>query len=137
MPEFDNNFKKSLDELIEVFKKIKNTSAYKEMVKTDLQLKNIEMLIENYELIRNNIPNEIISEFGGQLKTLIEDLTEKLKKDIPTNENENTTHITDIEAIDKLLSNEKLPEYKINELLDQRNKLKNNESGIKSQFNSH
>ena len=123
----DNDFKNNLDELIEVFKRLKNKEYFKTMLNNDAQLKNIEMLINNYDFIKNNIPDDIQEDLGGNIKELIIDLTKQLKQelgDIDTEENKE--HFNDIDMIDNILTSRNLSENKINELLDKRNSLNNN-----------
>ena len=123
----DNDFKNNLDELIEVFKRLKNKEYFKTMLNNDAQLKNIEMLINNYDFIKNNIPDDIQEDLGGNIKELIIDLTKQLKQelgDIDTEENKE--YFNDIDMIDNILTSRNLSENKINELLDKRNSLNNN-----------
>ncbi len=123
----DNDFKNNLDELIEVFKRLKNKDYFKTMLNNDAQLKNIEMLINNYDFIKNNIPDDIQEDLGGNIKELIIDLTKQLKQelgDIDTEENKE--YFNDIDMIDNILTSRNLSENKINELLDKRNSLNNN-----------
>ena len=123
----DKDFKNNLDELIEVFKRLKDKKHFKTMLNNDAQLKNIEMLINNYDFIKNNIPDDILEDLGESIKELIIDLTKQLKQelgDIDTEENKE--YFDDINVIDNILTSNDLSEDKINELLDKRNSLNNN-----------
>ena len=127
MSDTNSDFKKNLDELIYVFKRLKDKEQFKTILNDDTQLKNIEMLINNYDFIKNNIPDDMLEDLGESIKELIIDLTKQLKQELKDIDDEqNSEIINDIEVIDKVLTNEDLSEDKINELLDKRNSLNNN-----------
>jgi hypothetical protein len=123
----NNSFKNNLDELIEVFKRLKNKEQFKTMLNNETQLKNIEMLINNYDFIKNSIPDDILDDLGENIQEIIIDLTNQLKQELGEIETEeNKEYFNDIKMIDNILSEQNLPEDKINELLDKRNSLSNN-----------
>ncbi len=123
----DNDFKNNLDELIEVFIRLKDKENFKTMLNDDAQLKNIEMLINNYDFIKNNIPDDILDELGESIKGLIVDLTKQLKQELGNvDQDDNKEFLDDINMIDNILTSNDLSEDKINELLDKRNSLNNN-----------
>ena len=122
----NNDFKNSLDELIEVFKRLKDKEQFKTILNNDTQLKNIEMLINNYDFIKNNIPDDILEDLGESIKELIIDLTKQLKQELnEIDAEENKEYFDDINMIDNILASNDLSEDKINELLDKRNSLNN------------
>jgi len=123
----NNDFKNSLDELIVVFKRLKDKEQFKTILNNDTQLKNIEMLINNYDFIKDNIPDDILEDLGESIKELIIDLTKQLKQELnEIDAEENKEYLDDITMIDNVLASRDLTEDKINELLDKRNSLNNN-----------
>jgi len=122
------NFKADLDRLIELFKKLRNKEYFETMMKDKEQLDNLNLVIDNYDMIKENIPEEAAKMLGTPIRKLILMLTEQLKDEIelldelPENESKPKDELV---LIDNILSQENLSNDDINNLLDRRNKLKN------------
>ncbi len=130
----EENFKADLDRLIELFKRLRDKEYFETMMKDKEQLDNLNMVIDNYDMIKENIPEEAAKMLGTPIRKLILMLTEQLKDEIelldelPKNESitesiENKEN--ELELIDEILGKSNLSDEDINNLLDRRNKLKN------------
>jgi len=130
--EDNNTFRENLDKLIELFKKIKEKSKDKYSDDMDKSfLMNVDMLINNYEMIKNNVPDEVLNEMGEPIKKYITEVIEKLKEELGEDFNDDIETINEIieiensiEEIDKLLTNPKLTPKEIDDLLDKRQQVK-------------
>ena len=118
----EENFKADLDKLIILFKKLREKKIFETMMKDKDQIKNLDMVIDNYDMIKDNIPEDIAKQLGAPIRKLILMLTEELKDEINTVENSEN----ELELIDNILSEGNLSEEEINNLLDRRNEIENN-----------
>jgi hypothetical protein len=115
-------FISKLDELIELFTKLRD-KATKEgiLIKNDPLYRNFELLSGNYQMIKNNIPDELIEELGEPIKEIITQMVEQLKRDLGVFEPAEKSGLMDeIKTIDQHLKKEDLSEKEINHLLDKR-----------------
>lgn len=129
----EENFKADLDRLIELFKKLREKDAFNNIMKDKEQLNNLNMVIDNYDMIKDNIPEDVAKMLGAPIRKLIIMLTEQLKDELQTIDVGNKqTNIIDsienkdneLELIDKILTEGDLSNDDINNLLDRRNNLK-------------
>ena len=129
----EENFKADLDRLIELFKKLRDKDVFETMMKDKDQLNNLNMVIDNYDMIKDNIPEDIAKMLGTPIRKLILMLTEQLKDELQTIDvGTKQTNIIDtvenkdneLELIDKILTESDLSDEDINNLLDRRNELK-------------
>jgi uncharacterized FAD-dependent dehydrogenase len=137
----DRSFKENLDLLIKLFRKLKDKSSINEIKGIDKTFyHNFEYLLNNYEMMKDQISDELLSKFGEPVKGMIAGLVEQLKDELGEEEvqaiiNEEDEIIKDhipedkstdsVEMIDKMLKNPNLSEKEIDELLDRRSKLMN------------
>ena len=131
----NKNFRKELDELVALFRKLRNKPSFKEIIGDSMELKAIDLLLENYDMIKDNIPEEVLNALSDNIKAMINEINEELREDLKevevlgknnTSQKNNSKQdiANDINEIDKLLKkSNKLSINEINELLDQRNKL--------------
>lgn len=125
MNEENKAFKQNLDTIIELFKQIKIKIQSQDLSGIDRMFyENIEMLISNYEVVKDNLSDELLNEIGPQVKTLISDFVVKLKSELDEQQVSDQNIREDLEDIDKLLQNPSLSNEEINELLDKRSKIK-------------
>lgn len=136
----ERSFKENLDLLIKLFRKLKDKSSIHEIKGIDKTFYyNFEYLLNNYEMMKDQISEELLSKFGEPVKGMIASLVDQLRDELGEeevqaiiNEEEETIkdHIPEdknsdsIEMIDKMLKNPNLSEKEIDELLDRRSKLK-------------
>jgi hypothetical protein len=125
----NKNFLKELDELINLFEKLRQKATKEGVIlKDDPMYKNFELLAGNYKLIKNNIPPELIEEMGGPIKEMISEMVNQLKEELGTDASNSETETplqNELHEIDLLLKNGNLSEDEINKLLDKRKKLNN------------
>jgi hypothetical protein len=129
----EENFKADLDRLIELFKKLRDKDVFETMMKDKEQLDNLNMVIDNYDMIKDNIPEDVAKMLGAPIRKLILMLTEQLKDELNVLDNNlEQSNITEsienkeneLELIDKILGEGNLSDEDINNLLDRRNELK-------------
>ena len=136
-------FKQELDELFQLFNKL--------MEKQDADMENIpginKMMVEqfkvfftNYESMKDQIAYQLQGQFGDSIQEMVETLIKQLREELGEEEwmiapdtdvpviHEIKKNITEpekeIAEIDKLLQNPNLTPEQVDELLDQRSRLK-------------
>ena len=129
----DRSFNENLDLLIKLFKRLKDKASFDDMpgiVKTFYQ--NFEYLLSNYENMRDQLSEELLSKFGEPVKGMIASLVEQLKMelgddigdlDLDETEEQEIEIPDDIAKIDEMLKHPGLSDEEINKLLDERSKL--------------
>ena len=135
----DRSFKENLDLLIKLFRKLKDKSSINEIKGIDKTFYyNCEYLLNNYEMMKDQISDELLSKFGEPVKGMIASLVEQLKDELGEeevqsiiNEEEPITdhtpqekNLDSIQEIDEMLKNPDLTDKEVDELLDRRSKLK-------------
>lgn len=134
MDENIESFKQNLDQLIKLFKKLKDRTSVNDIPGIDkMMYQNFDMFLNNYEMMRDKLSDELLSQFGEPIRIIIADLVKRLKEELGENEHieEKQEIINDIEKIDELLKNPNLSEEETNRLLDERkviSKSKNQET---------
>lgn len=139
-----DSLKKNMDELIRLFKKIKDKSVFDNISGVDkMFIQNFDLLVENYDEIKDDLSEQLLSQFGSPIHKMIEDIVKKLKAELGeeyTVENEALTEdsqkkqkvlITpepinideEIKIIDNQLNNTSLSPEQIDRLLDRRSEL--------------
>jgi len=129
----DRSFNENLDLLIKLFKKLKEKSSFDEMSGIDKTFyQNFEYLLGNYENMREQLSEELLSKFGEPVKGMIASLVEQLKAelgddigdlDLEEPVEEEVRMPDDIAKIDEMLKDSNLSDAEINKLLDERSKL--------------
>lgn len=120
-----SNLLQKLDELIGLFQQLKERATKDGViVRNDALYQNFDLLVNNYQMMKDNLPQGLIEEMAAPLKTMITDLIEQLKKELgPDVEVLKSKTSRELESIDQLLRSGKLNEEQINQLLDERAKL--------------
>jgi len=130
----ERSFKENLDLLIKLFKKLKNRTDIKEIPGIDKNMyQNFDLFLNNYEMMRDQISDELLMQFGEPMKKMISDLVDQLKDElgeeaeIKEEETPQRQELRkDVKQIDQLLKNPNLSEEEVDSLLDERMKLKQN-----------
>lgn len=123
MDEDIKSFKQNLDQLIKLFKKLKDRTSVNDIPGIDkMMYQNFDMFLNNYEMMKDRLSDELLSQFGEPIRVIIADLVKRLKEELGEVEHieEKQEIINDIEKVDELLKNPKLSEEEINRLLDER-----------------
>jgi hypothetical protein len=142
MSEPNDSFEKDLEQLIRIFKKIRSDKQNEQFAHLDKAFtQNLDFIINNYEMVKNSIPREMLSQMGLPFQKMLHEFIEQLKGELGEDLNEfeqntlsnikATETITnsevkksptdDIENIDRMLKKSGLSEEELNILLDQRN----------------
>lgn len=152
MSDTNDSFKNDLEQLIRLFKKIKDKTRAEQFSHLDPAFaQNLDFIISNYEMVKNNIPKDMFNQMGlpfqQMMREFINHLKQELGEDYGDDDNleeelEDLSSETDIESlksgeqvklaqqtdiskIDEQLKKPGLSEDEINKLLDYRNSLLN------------
>ncbi len=146
MSDTNDAFEKDLEQLIRLFKKIKDKTSANQFSHLDPAFaQNLDFIISNYEMVKNNIPKGMLTQMGlpfqqmmrefiNHLKTELgeefeemEELHEEAetKSEIKATEavEKNGDFMDEIKAIDARLQKPGLSEAEIDRLLDKRSSL--------------
>ncbi len=133
MNQANETFGDELDQLIRLFKKIRANTDKEQFAYVDPAFfQNLDFIIRNYEMMKTNIPKEVLNQMGGPFQKILKEFIDQLKNEL--GEDEPLTEVkqeivNDINEIDKLLRNPEMSENSIDELLDKRSELlKNNKN---------
>ena len=129
----DEKFKKDLDELFRLFKKLVENKSIDEVPGVDkFMLSQFQMFFSNYDNMKDQIADQLQGQFGDSVKEMVRTLVEQLKEELDEDdllqfeevEEEPIISIDlvgrNVQEIDELLKNPELSEDQINELLDKR-----------------
>jgi len=130
----EKSFKENLDLLIRLFKKLKDKTPLTEIPGIDKNMyQNFDFFLRNYEMMKDQISDDLLLNFGEPMKKMIADLVQQLQAELGEDEtdiqNENESNFPDLKRsmaqIDELLKSPALTEEQIDQLLDERARLKN------------
>ena len=129
----DEDFKKDLDELFRLFKKLVEKKDLNEVPGVDkFMLQQFQFFFSNYDTMKDQIADQLQGQFGDSVKDMVRTLVQQLKEEL---DEDDLLGYTDVEEelpvsiegvgdstkeIDELLKNPDLTEEQINELLDRR-----------------
>ena len=132
----DEKFRKDLDELFRLFKKMVEKKPLDDMPGVDkFMIQQFQFFFNNYENMKDQIADQLQGQFGDSVKEMVKSLVEQLKEELDDDimldpyEEEEKPEISisgvgnDIKKIDEMLQNPHLTEEQINELLDKRSNL--------------
>jgi wobble nucleotide-excising tRNase len=149
MSDTNDSFEKDLEQLIRLFKKIKDKSRAEQFSHLDPAFaQNLDFIISNYEMVKNNIPKEMLSQMGLPFHQMMLEFINHLKHELGEDfeeydgldeelANEDLVSessdigeagediANEIKAIDTRLQKPGLSEDEINNLLDKRHDLLN------------
>lgn len=149
MSESNEEFEKDLEQLIRLFKKIKDKTKAEQFSHLDPAFaQNLDFIINNYEMVKNNIPKEMFTQMGLPFQQMMkefinhlkaelgegldqEDLLAEQEDDVEDRKEETLTSDTmqpseEVAKIDAALKKPGLTDEQIDKLLDRRNALLNN-----------
>ena len=129
----DDKFKKDLDELFRLFKKLVDSDKVDEVPGVDrFMISQFQMFFRNYDTMKDQIADQLHGQFGDSVKDMVRTLVEQLKEELDEDELlrfeeeevEPAVLIDEVgnsvKEIDEMLKNPDLTEEQINELLDKR-----------------
>lgn len=122
MSERSDNFKRNLEALISLFKKFREKLKKEELVGVDKSLfSHIDLLIDNYDTIRNNFSDDVFEQMGEPLQQMMMQAISQLKSEFPDiNQDSDKEFVQNLIHVDELLKNPNLTQKEIDELLDKR-----------------
>ena len=133
---YDDEFKKDLDELFRLFKKLVEKKDLNVVPGVDkFMLQQFQFFFNNYDTMKDQIAEQLQGQFGESVKDMVRTLVQQLKEELDEDELLNIVETeeeppvsiaevgNDIKEIDELLKNPDLTEDQINELLDRRAQL--------------
>jgi len=134
----ERSFNENLDLLIKLLRKLKDKASYEDFPgMPKMFLANFDFVINNYEMMKNQISEQLLSQFGEPIKKMVADMVDQLKDELGDDiELESEEEKPDlllsetndvrkaIEEIDNLLKKPGLSEEEVNKLLDERTRLK-------------
>lgn len=141
--ERNESLKKNLDELIRLFKKVKDKSVFENIPGINKAFfNNFEMLVNNYDMIKEDLSEELLSQFGEPIHKMIADTVVQLKEQLgeagelddvlPEFKESKNILITpepenpqdEVKHIDEMLKRGGLKADEVDRLLDRRSELK-------------
>lgn len=142
--ENSESLRKNLDELIRLFKKVKDKSVFENIPGINKAFfSNFEMLVNNYDMIKDDLSEELLEQFGEPIHKMIADTVKQLKEqlgeigeydddfidDKPETKNvlitpEPENYEEEIKYIDDMLKRGSLKAEEVDRLLDRRSELK-------------
>lgn len=148
MSDTNDSFENDLEQLIRLFKKIKDKTKAEQFSHLDPAFaQNLDFIISNYEMVKNNIPKDMFTQMGLPFQQMMKEFISHLKTELGeeyeeelTEEDEiidaipeqkpevesNKLNVSDeVRKIDELLKKPGLSEEKINKLLDRRSMILN------------
>jgi len=112
-------FVENLDLVLEIFRRFKEKLADANATADQAFVKNFDDIIRNYQIIREEIPEDLVSKFGMPIQLMAIQLVEQLRKELDGQVKDSRD--TEMETkIDGLLSNANLSDAEIDDLLDKR-----------------
>ncbi|GAB4282793.1 MAG: hypothetical protein Kow0068_07500 [Marinilabiliales bacterium] len=139
-----DEFKKDLEEIVRLFKLLKAKAEKMNYIDMDSdQYKQLELFVKSYDMFKGNINEEMLKQFGAPIHDMLKELIRQLKEDLgeeylyqnlqeepekSIEEKKKVEVLPTLEEIDRLLQNPKLSAKEIDNLLDLRRKIKENQS---------
>ena len=131
----DEKFKRDLDELFRLFKKMVEKKPLGDVEGVDkFMIHQFQLFFKNYETMKDQIADQLQGQFGDSVKEMVSSLVQQLREELDEDEllmdlDEPEPLISidevgnDKKKIDELLKNPYLTEEQINQLLDKRSEL--------------
>jgi len=121
MDQDSESFRKKIDQLMELFRRFAEKMEKENLTDSSPYSQNFKMMLENYDRMRNFLPDDIPENLRAPFEQMLNDLIEKLRDeigDVPlTTEEVETSHDT-ISEIEQKLKQGKLSPTEMDELLD-------------------
>lgn len=118
-----------LEQLIALFRKLRALHAHEQMQGVDASFfQTVDILLDNYDLIRSTVPREMLEQLGRPIHELIIELIDQLRDELGEAAELNDdlgAVVAEIRRIDAELSARDLSSAEIDALLDQRTRLMN------------
>ena len=144
----DTSFNDNLDQLIKLLRKLKDKTAGDDIPgMPKMFFANFDFVINNYEMMKDHISDQLLSQFGEPIKQMVADMVKQLQEELgddldmiieekkekkpasgPIILPESLGLDATLANIDEMLRQPGLSEAEINRLLDERSRFKGPES---------
>jgi hypothetical protein len=112
-------FIENLDLVLEIFRRFREKIADGNTTVDQAFVNNFEEIIRNYQIIREEIPDDLVSKFGMPIQIMAIQLVEQLRKELESHGLDSNERQMETK-IDEMLSNANLSVAEIDALLDER-----------------
>ncbi len=121
----NKTFVENLDKLIELFGKLKNNSRLESLSGVDRNfLENFEAISKNYQQIKDDVPLELINQFGEPIEEMVSQMVEQLKQELSEENQDCLEELDDaLFDVDLRLRDPELTDNEVDKLLDLRSRL--------------
>ncbi|MCP4551412.1 MAG: hypothetical protein GY834_05090 [Bacteroidetes bacterium] len=143
----NNSLKKNLDELIRLFKKVKDKSVFDDLPGVNKAfIQNFDLLVSNYDEIKEDLSEQLLNQFGTSIHKMIADIVTQLRNQLGEDSDDDKIELyankedkqkkqkilitpeprsikDEILIIDKKLKDTDLTPEQVNRLLDRRSSL--------------
>ena len=124
MSEKTYSFIESLDYLVDLLKQLKEKIIRETVDQLDDSFsKNLDMIVKNYNVIRNDYSKELTEQFSEPVKKMVYQLIDQVSDELEEINERNTKVMGDLRRIDQLLGSDNLPIEEMDRLLDKRSEL--------------
>ena len=131
----DRSFSENLDLLIKLLRKLKDKSQFESMPGVPkMFIMNFDFFLQNYDKMKDQISEQLLQQFGEPIKQMVADMVEQLQEELDENLIPEagasvespviTGHKRTVAEIDELLKKPGLSGDEIDQLLDERKKVK-------------
>ncbi|MFC2086293.1 hypothetical protein ACFLQ9_01090 [Bacteroidota bacterium] len=121
----ENPFINDLDKLIKLFKRFREKTMNEKIPGFDQNFfQSFDMIVNNYEMIKGQIPDDYIKQIGEPLRQMIQNIIEQLQDELGEEIKSKPEVYNSIKEIDEMLKDPKLTNMDIDQLLDKRTSLK-------------
>lgn len=129
----ENPFIKDLDKLIKLFKKFREKTMNEKIPGFDQSFfQSFDMIVNNYEMIKSQIPEDYMKQLGEPLRQMIQNIIEQLQDELGEEIKTKPEVYNSILEIDKLLKDATLSNESIDQLLDKRTSIKSESKELNS-----
>jgi len=112
-------FIENLDLVLEIFRRFKEKMVDGNTTIDQAFVQNFDEIIRNYTIIREEIPDDLVSKFGMPIQIMAIHLVEQLRKELEGHKPDSQSRILE-GSIDDMLRDTNLSDAEIDDLLDKR-----------------
>jgi hypothetical protein len=121
MDQDNESFRKKIDQLMELFRRFAEKMEKENLTDSSPYSQNFKMMLENYDRMRNFLPDDIPENLRAPFEQMLNDLIEKLRDEIgdtPLSTQQTETSQQTISEIEQKLKQGNLSSSEMDELLD-------------------
>jgi hypothetical protein len=121
MDQDNESFRNKIDQLMELFRRFAEKMEKENLTDSSPYSQNFKMMLENYDRMRNFLPDDIPENLRAPFEQMLNDLIEKLRDEIgdtPLSTQQTETSQQTISEIEQKLKQGNLSSSEMDELLD-------------------